>query len=153
MAMLFQSNPLFILFFASEIWVIGNYWRKVCDMVKNKILAVVLLIICFAIHIGIVYFIGRVVGTVVPFIMTLGVAMVASPGAPGGSIMTALPFLYMVFGAEAGDPDGAICAIMVALYITQDSFGTACNVSGDNAIGVIVDTIYKKFIVKTPQEN
>ena len=92
-------------------------------------------------------------GTVVPFIMTLGVAMVASPGAPGGSIMTALPFLYMVFGAEAGDPDGAICAIMVARYITQDSFGTACNVSGDNAIGVIVDTIYKKFIVKTPQEN
>ena len=76
-------------------------------------------------------------GIIVPFIMTLGVAMVASPGAPGGSIMTALPFLY----------------IMVALYITQDSFGTACNVSGDNAIGVIVDTIYKKFIAKTPQEN
>ena len=85
-------------------------------------------------------------GTVVPFIMTLGVAMVASPGAPGGSIMTALPFLYMVFGTEAGDPNGPICAIMVALYITQDSFGTACNVSGDNAIGIIVDTIYKKFI-------
>ena len=61
----------------------------------------------------------------------------------------ALPFLYMVFGTEAGDPDGAICAIMVALYITQDSFGTACNISGDNAIGVIVDTIYKKFILKS----
>ena len=86
--------------------------------------------------------------TVVPFIMTLGIAMVASPGAPGGSIMTALPVLYMIFGAEAGDPNGPICAIMVALYITQDSFGTACNVSGDNAIGVIVDTIYHKFIVK-----
>ena len=87
-------------------------------------------------------------GTVIPFIMTLGVAMVASPGAPGGSIMTALPFLYMIFGAEAGDPDGAICAIMVALYITQDSFGTACNVSVDNAIGVIVNTIYERFIKK-----
>ena len=87
-------------------------------------------------------------GTVIPFIMTLGVAMVASPGAPGGSIMTALPFLYMIFGAEAGDPDGAICAIMVALYITQDSFGTACNVSGDNAMGVIVNTIYERFIKK-----
>ena len=87
-------------------------------------------------------------GTVIPFIMTLGVAMVASPGAPGGSIMTALPFLYMIFGAEAGDPDGAICAIMVALYITQDPFGTACNVSGDNAIGVIVNTIYERFIKK-----
>ena len=89
--------------------------------------------------------------TVIPFIMTLGIAMVASPGAPGGSIMTALPFLYMIFGAEAGDPEGAICAIMVALYITQDSFGTACNISGDNAIGIIVDTIYKKFILTTPQ--
>lgn len=86
------------------------------------------------------------IGTVVPFIMTLGIAMVASPGAPGGSIMTALPFLYMVFGPEAGDVNGPICAIMVALYITQDSFGTACNISGDNAIGVIVDTIYRKFI-------
>lgn len=86
--------------------------------------------------------------TVVPFICTLGVAMVASPGAPGGSIMTALPFLYMIFGTEAGDPNGPICAIMVALYITQDSFGTACNVSGDNAIGVIVETIYQRFIKK-----
>ena len=88
------------------------------------------------------------IATVVPFIMTLGVAMVASPGAPGGSIMTALPFLYLIFGPEAGDPNGPICAIMVALYITQDSFGTACNVSGDNAIGVIVDAIYKKMIRK-----
>lgn len=86
--------------------------------------------------------------TVIPFIMTLGIAMVASPGAPGGSIMTALPFLYMIFGKTAGDPNGPICAIMVALYITQDSFGTACNVSGDNAIGVIVDSIYKRFIQK-----
>ena len=86
--------------------------------------------------------------TVIPFIMTLGIAMVASPGAPGGSIMTALPFLYMIFGPEAGDPNGPICAIMVALYITQDSFGTACNVSGDNAIGIIVDAIYNKFIKK-----
>ena len=84
--------------------------------------------------------------TVIPFIMTLGVAMVASPGAPGGSIMTALPFLYMIFGAEAGDPNGPICAIMVALYITQDSFGTACNVSGDNAIGTVVDAIYTRWI-------
>ena len=84
--------------------------------------------------------------TVIPFIMTLGVAMVASPGAPGGSIMTALPFLYMIFGTEAGDPNGPICAIMVALYITQDSFGTACNISGDNAIGVIIDKIYNKWI-------
>lgn len=86
--------------------------------------------------------------TVVPFIMTLGVAMVASPGAPGGSIMTALPFLYMIFGKNLGNTNGPICALMVALYITQDSFGTACNVSGDNAIGVVVESIYQKFILK-----
>lgn len=92
--------------------------------------------------------IGISLATVVPFIMTLGVAMVASPGAPGGSIMTALPFLYMVFGTTAGDTNGPICALMVALYITQDSFGTACNISGDNAIGIVVDSIYKKFILK-----
>jgi Na+/H+-dicarboxylate symporter len=81
-------------------------------------------------------------GIIVPFIMTLGIAMVASPGAPGGSIMTALPFLPMVGIAS----DGAIASLLIALYITQDSFGTACNVSGDNAISVVIDTIYQKFI-------
>lgn len=84
--------------------------------------------------------------TVLPFILVLGVAMVAAPGAPGGGVMTALPFLHLLFGSELGDPNGPLCATMIALYITQDSFGTACNVSGDNAIGLIVDTIYKKKI-------
>ena len=88
------------------------------------------------------------ISAVVPFIMTLGIAMVAAPGAPGGAIMTALPFLYMIFGPELGDPNGPICAIMVALYITQDSFGTACNVSGDNAIGVVVNAFYSRMLAK-----
>jgi len=54
----------------------------------------------------------------------------------------------MIFGKEAGDPNGPICAIMVALYITQDSFGTACNVSGDNAIGVVVNEINERLFAK-----
>ena len=83
-------------------------------------------------------------GIIVPFIMTLGIAIVASPGAPGGSIMTALPFLPIVGIAS----DGAIASLLIALYITQDSFGTACNVSGDNGISVIVDTYYRKYIKK-----
>ena len=62
--------------------------------------------------------------------------------------MTALPFLYMIFGREAGDPNGPICVIMVVLYITRDSFGTACNVSDDNAIGLVVNRIYEKRIKK-----
>ncbi|GHV94259.1 sodium:dicarboxylate symporter [Spirochaetia bacterium] len=83
-------------------------------------------------------------GTIVPFIMTLGVAMVASPGAPGGSIMTALPFLPIMGIAS----DSAIASLLIALYITQDSFGTACNVSGDNAISVVIERVYTKFIKK-----
>ena len=79
-----------------------------------------------------------------PFIMTLGVAMVAAPGAPGGAIMSALPFLGMV-GIVSTGPLGTM---LIALYITQDSFGTAANVSRDNAIAVIVDTIYHKYIKK-----
>ncbi|MGL4981946.1 MAG: dicarboxylate/amino acid:cation symporter [Treponemataceae bacterium] len=80
----------------------------------------------------------------IPFIATLGVAMIASPGAPGGAIITSLPFMPMV-GIPA---EGMLASLLVALYLTQDSFGTACNVSGDNALSVIVDTIYKKFIKK-----
>ena len=86
------------------------------------------------------------IGTFMPFIMTLGIAIVASPGAPGGSHYDRPSFLYMIFGTEAGDPSGPICAVIVALYITQDSFRTALTiVSGDNAISVIVETIYRRF--------
>lgn len=78
------------------------------------------------------------IGTMAGFIMMLGIAMVAAPGAPGGAIMSALPFLPMVGLTEAFNQ------LAISLYITQDSFGTATNVSGDNAIAVIVDAIYKK---------
>ena len=90
--------------------------------------------------------IGILIGQFLPESICRGV--VVSPGAPGGAIMTALPFLYMIFVKDLGNPDGPICALMVALYITQDSFGTACNVSGDNAIGVVVDSIYHRYILK-----
>lgn len=81
---------------------------------------------------------------VLPYLLMLGVAMVAAPGAPGGAIMSALPFLPMV-----GIPsDGGLASLMIALYITQDSFGTAANVSGDNAIAVVIDEINKKFLKK-----
>ena len=81
---------------------------------------------------------------VFPFILVLGVAMVAATGAPGGAIMSALPFLGMV-GIAANSP---LASLLIALYITQDSFGTAANVSGDNAIAIVVDWIYHKFIKK-----
>lgn len=82
-------------------------------------------------------------GTVFGFIAMLGVAMVAAPGAPGGAIMSALPFLPMV-----GISTEIMQQLMITLYLTQDSFGTAANVSGDNAIAVFVDKLYSKKIKK-----
>ncbi|MST61980.1 dicarboxylate/amino acid:cation symporter [Peptostreptococcus anaerobius] len=77
--------------------------------------------------------------TVFGFIAMLGIAMVAAPGAPGGAIMSALPFLPMV-----GISTEIMQQLMITLYLTQDSFGTAANVSGDNAIAVFVDKLYSK---------
>lgn len=72
--------------------------------------------------------------TVLPFIFMLGVVMLAAPGVPGGAVMSAVGLL----GSMLGFGDAAI-ALMIALYMAQDSFGTACNVTGDGAIAVLVD--------------
>lgn len=58
--------------------------------------------------------------------------------------MSALPFVTLV----GIDPTGTMGQLLITLYLTQDSFGTAANISGDNAIAVIVDSYYKKFILK-----
>ena len=67
MAMLFQNNLLFILFFASEIWVMGNYWQKIFETTTSKVISAIFLTLCFLIHICIVYFVGRIVGNIIPF--------------------------------------------------------------------------------------
>ena len=82
--------------------------------------------------------------TIFGFIAMLGIAMVAAPGAPGGAIMSALPVLPMV-----GITSQVMQQLMITLYLTQDSFGTAANVSGDNAIAVFVDRLYSKKIKKS----
>ena len=71
------------------------------------------------------------------FILMLGVMMVAAPGVPGGAIMAALGVLQSILGFTPEQQ-----AIMIALYITMDSFGTACNVTGDGAIALVVARIY-----------
>ena len=73
------------------------------------------------------------------FIFSLAFAMVAAPGVPGGAVMTALPFLVSILGFSE-----QLTVLMIALYLTQDSFGTACNVTGDGAIALIVDSIDNK---------
>ncbi|MBQ9466784.1 MAG: dicarboxylate/amino acid:cation symporter [Muribaculaceae bacterium] len=74
--------------------------------------------------------------TMVGFIMMLGVMMVAAPGVPGGAIMAALGVLDTILGFT---PDQQ--ALMIALYITMDSFGTACNVTGDGAIALVINRV------------
>ncbi|MBE0362272.1 hypothetical protein PULV_a2873 [Pseudoalteromonas ulvae UL12] len=69
-----------------------------------------------------------------PFIFMLGVVMIAAPGAPGGAVMSALGLLTTMLGFNE-----AAIALMIALYLAQDSFGTACNVTGDGIIALWVD--------------
>lgn len=70
------------------------------------------------------------------FITMLGITMVAAPGIPGGAIMASLGLLQSILGF-----DQETVALMIALYIAMDSFGTACNVTGDGAIAAIVDRV------------
>ena len=70
------------------------------------------------------------------FICLLGITMVAAAGVPGGAIMAALGVLASVLGFSPEDQ-----ALMISLYIAMDSFGTACNVTGDGALAAIVDKI------------
>jgi Na+/H+-dicarboxylate symporter len=73
------------------------------------------------------------------FICMLGITMVAAPGVPGGAIMASLGLLQSMLGFNEEAQ-----ALMIALYIAMDSFGTACNVTGDGAIAIIMDKIMKK---------
>lgn len=70
------------------------------------------------------------------FICMLGVTMVAAPGVPGGAIMAALAVLQSILGFDEN-----MQALMIALYIAMDSFGTACNITGDGAIALIMNKI------------
>ncbi|MGY3186518.1 dicarboxylate/amino acid:cation symporter [Lysinibacillus sp. TE18511] len=73
------------------------------------------------------------------FIFMLGITMVAAPGVPGGAVMAAIGLLQTMLGF-----DETMVALMIALYLAQDSFGTATNVTGDGALSMIVDRFSKK---------
>ncbi|MGL5980301.1 MAG: dicarboxylate/amino acid:cation symporter [Phocaeicola sp.] len=73
------------------------------------------------------------------FIFMLGITIVAAPGVPGGVIMASLGILSSILGFGESEQ-----ALMIALYIAMDSFGTACNVTGDGAIALIVEHLFGK---------
>lgn len=71
------------------------------------------------------------------FICMIGISIIAAPGVPGGAIMASLGILASMLGFNEADQ-----ALMIALYIAMDSFGTACNVTGDGSIALIIDKCF-----------
>lgn len=86
--------------------------------------------------IGVVLLNGQAVDfkEMVPFIFMLGITMIAAPGVPGGAVMAAIGLLSSMLGFNE-----TMIALMIALYLAQDSFGTATNVTGDGALALIVN--------------
>jgi len=73
------------------------------------------------------------VGTMILFCLLLGIFAIGAPGVPGGTVMASLGLITGVL--MLGD-DGA--ALMLAIFALQDSFGTACNVTGDGALTLML---------------
>lgn len=80
----------------------------------------------------------------VPFIFMLGITMIAAPGVPGGAVMAAIGLLGSMLGFSE-----TMIALMIALYLAQDSFGTATNVTGDGALALIVNRFSRDKATQT----
>lgn len=79
------------------------------------------------------------VGAMAIFIILLGVFAIGAPGVPGGTVMASLGLVISVLGF-----DTAGTALLMTIFALQDSFGTACNVTGDGALANIVSYIAEK---------
>jgi Na+/H+-dicarboxylate symporter len=78
-------------------------------------------------------------GTMLLFIILLGIFAVGAPGVPGGTVMASLGIVISVLGF-----DDAGVALLLSIFALQDSFGTACNVTGDGAIALMLTGLFKK---------
>lgn len=72
-------------------------------------------------------------GTMVLFVLLLGVFAIGAPGVPGGTVMASLGLITGVLGFE-----GTGTALILTIFTLQDSFGTACNITGDGALTMIL---------------
>ena len=83
------------------------------------------------------------IGTMILFCLLLGIFAIGAPGVPGGTVMASLGLITGVL--MLGD-DGA--ALMLAIFALQDSFGTACNVTGDGALTLFLTGYAEKHGIK-----
>ena len=89
------------------------------------------------------------VGTMVLFCVLLGIFAVGAPGVPGGTVMASLGLIMSVVGF---DQTGT--GLMLTIFALQDSFGTACNVTGDGALTLMLTGFAKKHnIAEVPEES
>ena len=86
------------------------------------------------------------VGTMILFCLLLGIFAIGAPGVPGGTVMASLGLITGVLGFDA---DGT--ALMLAIFALQDSFGTACNVTGDGALTLMLTGYAEKHGIKEEQ--
>ena len=77
--------------------------------------------------------------TMLVFIVLLGIFAVGAPGVPGGTVAASVGIVYSVLGL-----DNTAFGLLMAIFALQDSFGTACNVTGDGALALMLQGIYKK---------
>ena len=77
--------------------------------------------------------------TMILFVILLGVFAIGAPGVPGGTVMASLGLITGILGFDANGT-----ALMLAIFALQDSFGTACNVTGDGALTLILTGYAKK---------
>ena len=83
------------------------------------------------------------IGTMILFCLLLGIFAIGAPGVPGGTVMASLGLITGVLGFDA---DGT--ALMLAVFALQDSFGTACNVTGDGALTLMLTGYAEKHGIK-----
>ena len=82
-------------------------------------------------------------GTMILFCLLLGIFALGAPGVPGGTVMASLGLITGVLGFnETGT------ALMLTIFALQDSFGTACNVTGDGALTLILTGYAKRHNIK-----
>ena len=83
------------------------------------------------------------VGTMIIFCLLLGVFAIGAPGVPGGTVMASLGLITGVLGFDATGT-----ALMLTVFALQDSFGTACNVTGDGALTMILSGYARKHNIE-----
>ena len=87
-------------------------------------------------------------GTMILFCLLLGVFAIGAPGVPGGTVMASLGLItgILLF-------DGTGTALMLTIFALQDSFGTACNVTGDGALTLMLTGYVEKHHIKAEQPH